>query len=193
MMLGKEKMAKLRSIAKLHNLAACSQIVPNSVAEIATAQGKSPSVGPSTAAALPAPQRKKLLPKRAKRKAPRVVSDEEADESTEDGLICKRKRGAVTVPPPVEGVIPDYAENPPAPPHHSSPLGIFLLQMPQLLKLYLSSSQIRKLLLRLPRNCLPHHHASRLPSPSNLARVVVRINLHLLPQLQPFQFLSRKP
>jgi len=70
---------------------------------------------------------------------------------------------------------------------------MFLLQIPQLLKLYLIISQIRKLLLRLPRNYLPHHHASRLPSPSNLARVVVRINLHLLPQLRPFQLLSRKP
>jgi len=70
---------------------------------------------------------------------------------------------------------------------------MFLLQIPQLLKLYLIISQIRKLLLRLPRHYLPHHHASRLPSPSNLARVVVRINLHLLPQLRPFQLLSRKP
>ena len=193
MMLGKERMAELRSIAKLHNLAAGSQTIPKSVAEIAAAQGKTAPVGPSTATALLAPERKKLLPKMVKRKAPRVVSDKEADESTEDGLICKRKRGAVTVPPAAEGAIPDYTENPPAPPHHSSPLGMFLLQMPQLLKLYLSSSQIRKLLLRLPRNYLPHHHASRPPSPSNLARVVVRINLHLLPQLQPFQLLSRKP
>ena len=40
MMLGKEKMAKLRSKAKLHNLAAGSQTIPNSVAEIAAAQGK---------------------------------------------------------------------------------------------------------------------------------------------------------
>jgi len=113
MMLGKERMAELRSIAKLHNLAAGSQTIPNSVAEIAAAQGKSPLVGPSTVAALPAPERKKLLPKRAKKKAPRVVSDEAVDKSTEDGLICKRKRGAVTVPPTVEGAIPDYAENPP--------------------------------------------------------------------------------
>ena len=121
------------------------------------------------------------------------MSDEEADEITEDGLICKRKKGVVAVPPAAEGTIPGYAENPPAPPHHSSLLGMFLLQMLQLLKLYPSSLQIRKLLLRLPRNYLPHHHASRLPSPSNFARVVVRINLHLLPQLQLFQLLSRKP
>jgi len=113
-MLGKEKMAKLRSIAKLLNLAAGSQTIPNFVAEAAAAQGKSPPVGPSTAVALPAPERKKLLPKRAKRKAPRVVSDEEADESTEDGLVCKRKRGAVAEPPVAEGTTPDYAENPPS-------------------------------------------------------------------------------
>jgi len=113
-MLGKEKMAKLRSIAKLHNLAAGSQTIPNFVAEAAATQGKSPPVGPSTVVALPTPERKKLLPKRVKRKAPRVVSDEEADESTEDGLVCKRKRGAVAEPPAAEGTIPDYAENPPS-------------------------------------------------------------------------------
>jgi len=113
-MLGKEKMAKLRSIAKLHNLAAGSQTIPNSVAEAAAAQGKSPPVGPSTAVALPAPKRKKLLPKRAKRKAPRVVSDEEADENTKDGLVCKRKRGAVAEPPAAEATTPDYAGNPPS-------------------------------------------------------------------------------
>ena len=94
MMLGKERMAELRSIAKLHNLAAGSQTIPNSVAEIVAAEGKPPPVGPSTAAALPAPERKKLPLKKAKRKAPRVVSDEEADESTEDGLV------SITLPPP---------------------------------------------------------------------------------------------
>jgi len=96
MMLGKGRMAELRSINKLHNLVAGSQTVPNSVAEIAAAQGNPPLVGPSNAAALPAPKRKKLPPKRAKRNAPRVLSDDEADESTEDGLICKRKRGVAT-------------------------------------------------------------------------------------------------
>jgi len=114
-MLGKEKMANLRSIAKLHNLAAGSQTIPNFVAEAAAAQGKSPPLGPSTAVALPAPERKKLLPKRANRKAPRVVSDEEADESTEDGLVCKRKKGTVAEPRAAEGTIPDYVENPPCP------------------------------------------------------------------------------
>jgi len=113
-MLGKDKMAKLRSIAKLHNLAEGSQTIPNSVAKAVAAQGKSPPVGPSTAVALPAPKRKKLLPKRAKRKAPRVVSEEEEDESIEDGLVHKRKRATAAEPPAVEGITPDYAENPPS-------------------------------------------------------------------------------
>jgi len=114
MMLGKDTMAELRSIAKLYNLAAGSQTVPNSVAEIAAAQGQSPPVGPSNVVALPAAKRKKLPPKRTKRKAPRVVSDEEADESTEDGLICKRRRGVATEPPAAEVAPPDYIENPPS-------------------------------------------------------------------------------
>jgi len=114
MMLGKDKMAELRSIAKLHNLAAGSQTVPNSVAEIAAAQGQSPPVDPPAAAALPAPQRKKLPLKKAKRKAPRVVSDEEADESTEDGLVCKRKRRAAIEPPATERATPDFVVNPPS-------------------------------------------------------------------------------
>jgi len=42
------------------------------------------------------------------------MSDEEADESTKDGLVCKRKRGAVAEPPADEGTILDYAENPPS-------------------------------------------------------------------------------
>jgi len=36
-MLGKEKMARLRSIAKLHNLAAGSQTIPNYVAKATAA------------------------------------------------------------------------------------------------------------------------------------------------------------
>jgi len=85
MMLGKDRMAELRAIGRLHKLAAGSQTVPNSVVEIAAAQGQSLPVGPSAAAVLLAPQHKKLPLKKAKRKAPRVVSDEEADESTEMG------------------------------------------------------------------------------------------------------------
>ena len=105
-------MARLRSIAKLHNLAAGSQTIPNSVAEAAAAQGKCPQVGPSTAIALPAPERKKLAPKRGKRKIPRVVSDEEEDESTEDGLVYKRKKATVAGPLAVGGTSPNYTENP---------------------------------------------------------------------------------
>jgi len=46
MMLGKDRMAELRSIAKLHKLVAGSQTIPNSVAEAAAARGESPPVGP---------------------------------------------------------------------------------------------------------------------------------------------------
>jgi len=83
MMLGKDRMAELRSIAKSHKLAVGSQTVSNSVVEIAAALGQSPPVGPSNAVAFPALERKKIPLKRAKRKATRVVSDEEEDESTE--------------------------------------------------------------------------------------------------------------
>ena len=46
MMLGKDRMAKLRSIAKVHNLAAGSQTVPNSVAEIAAILEAPPAIQP---------------------------------------------------------------------------------------------------------------------------------------------------
>jgi len=118
-MLGKEKMAKLRSIAKLHNLATGSQTIPNSIAEAAAAQGKSPSVGPSTAVATPAPERKKLPPKRGERKAPRVVSDEEEDESTEDGLVHKRKRATAAEPPAAEGTTPNASAAEAIPEQHA--------------------------------------------------------------------------
>jgi len=107
-------MAGLRAIAKSHKLAVGSQTVPNFVAEIAAAQGQSPPAGPPAAVALPAPQRKKLPLKKAKRKAPRVVSDKETDEATEDGLICKRKRVVMTEPPTIESAAPNFIENPPS-------------------------------------------------------------------------------
>jgi len=113
-MLGKEHMARLRSIVKRHELAAGSQTVPNSVAEAAAALGKSPQVGSPLPTTLPAPERKKLPLKGAKRKTPMVVSDEEKDESIEDGLVCKRKRAATTEPPAIESSSPNYAENPPS-------------------------------------------------------------------------------
>ncbi|XP_068475196.1 uncharacterized protein [Phaseolus vulgaris] len=113
-MLGQDRMAELRAIARSHKLAAGSQTILTSVVEIAAAQGQSPPVGPLAAAALPAPQRKKLPLKKAKRKAPRAVSDEEADESTENGLIYKRTRVAVTEPPTIESAAPNFIENPPS-------------------------------------------------------------------------------
>ena len=114
-MLGKDRIAELRARAKSHKPAAGSQTIPNSVAEIAAAHGQSPPVGPPAAAALPAPQRKKLPLKKAKRKAPRVVSDEEADE-----LVCKRKKRAVIEPPAIESAAPNYIEDPPS---ASTPFG----------------------------------------------------------------------
>jgi len=180
MMLGKDKMAELRAIARRHKLAAGSQTVPNSVVEIAAAQGQSSPADPPAAAALPAPQRKKLPLKKAKRKAPRVVSDEETDEATEDGLICKRKRVAVSEPPAIESAAPNFIENPPpAPPHHSSPLGMFHFQTLQLLRPLLSNLLIRKPPIKSPKSCLPHHHASKLPPQFNLVRVVVSTNPRL--------------
>jgi len=121
------------------------------------------------------------------------VSDEEADKSTEDGLVCKRKRRAAIEPPATESAVPDFVENPPAPPRRSSPLGTFLLQTPQLLKLCLNNLPIRKPLLNPPKNLPPHHHASRLPSPSNLARVVVSTSPHLLLQHRASQLPFKKP
>jgi len=132
-------------------------------------------------------------PKGLRGKPPRVVSDEEADESTEDGLICKRKRGVTTEPLAAEVAPPDYIENPPVPPHPSSPLGTFSPPTPRLLKLRLNSLLIHKLPPKLQQNYQPHHHASRLPSPSNLARVVVSINPYLLLQHRAFQLPSKKP
>jgi len=121
------------------------------------------------------------------------VSDDEADESTEDGLICKRKRGVTTEPPTAEAALPNYVENPPAPPLLLSPLGTFSPQTPRPPKLRLSSLLIRKLPPKLPQNTPPHRLASRLPSPSNLARVVVRTNPQLLPRPQAFPLLSKRP
>jgi len=107
-------MARLRSIVKRHKLATGSQTVPNSIAEAVVARGELPPVGPPSLVTLPAPERKKLPPKRAKRKIPTVVSDEEEDESTEDGLVCKRNRVTTTEPPAVEVMGPNYVDNPPS-------------------------------------------------------------------------------
>jgi len=72
-MLGQGKLAELRALARTHGLATGSQTVPNSVVEIAAAQGRSPPKGPAPSDVQPAAQRKKLVLKRPKRKAPQVV------------------------------------------------------------------------------------------------------------------------
>ena len=160
-MLGKGKLAELRAIARSHKLAAGSQTVPNSVVEIAVAQGKTPPQGPTPSGALPAPQRKKLILRKPKRKTPQVVQEEEEDEeTTEDGLVTKRTRVApssppaiptptppsppalqppvqatplAAAPPVVENSDPKFIENPQAPPRHSYLLERVLLQPPLLL------------------------------------------------------------
>ena len=43
-----------------------------------------------------------------------MVSDEEEDESTEDGLVHKKKSATAAEPPAAEGTTSDYAENPPS-------------------------------------------------------------------------------
>ncbi len=122
-MLGKDHMARLRSVVKRHKLAAGSQTVPNSVAEAAIARAELPPVGSSSPIAPPAPSRKN----------PIMVSDEEDDESTEDGLIRKRNRATVAELPANESTGPDYAENPPASLHPLRVLGMLYRQTPQLL------------------------------------------------------------
>ena len=112
-MLGKGKLAELRAIARSHKLAAGSQTVPNSVVEIAVAQGKTPPRGATSSGVLPAPQRKKLILRKPKRKTPQVVQeDEEDEETTEDGLVTKRTRVAPFSPPALPTPTPPL---PPAP------------------------------------------------------------------------------
>jgi len=114
-MLGKGKLAKLRALSRAHGLASGSQTVPNSVVEIAAAQGRSPPQGPAPSEAQPANQCKKLVLRKPKRKTPRVVheDEEEDDEATEDGLITKRKRVAPSSPP---GPPPPPTSTPPSTP-----------------------------------------------------------------------------
>ncbi|XP_068492109.1 uncharacterized protein [Phaseolus vulgaris] len=114
-MLGKGKLAELRAIARSHKLAAGSQTVPNSVVEITVAQGKTPPQGATSSGVLPAPQRKKLILRKPKRKAPQVVREEEEEEdeeTTEDGLVTKRKRVTPSSPPALPTPTPS---SPPAP------------------------------------------------------------------------------
>ena len=83
-MLGQGKLAELRALARAHGLVSGSQTVPNSVVEIAAAQGRSPPKGPAPSETQPANQRKKLILRKPKRKTPQVVQedDEEDDEAT---------------------------------------------------------------------------------------------------------------
>ncbi|XP_068492156.1 uncharacterized protein [Phaseolus vulgaris] len=122
-MLGKGKLAELRAIARSHKLATGSQTVPNSVVEIAVAQGRTPPQGPTPSGALPAPQRKKLVLRKPKRKTPQVVQEEEDDEATEDGLVTKRTRVAPSSPPALPTPTPP---SPPAPtqPVQATPLAV---------------------------------------------------------------------
>ena len=114
LMLGKGKLAYLRALARTHKLATGSQTVPNSVVEIAAAQGRSSPQGPTPPETLPAPQRKKLILRKPKRKTPQVVQEDEDedDEATEDGLVTKRKRVAPSSPPALPTPTPP---SPPAP------------------------------------------------------------------------------
>ena len=123
-MWGQGKLAELRAIARSHKLAAGSQAAPNPVVEIAAAQGKTPPRGPTSSGVLPAPERKKLVLRKPKRKAPQVVQEEkEDDEETEDGLITKRTRVATSTPPTLPTPIPP---SPPAPlqPVQATPLAV---------------------------------------------------------------------
>ncbi|XP_068504515.1 predicted GPI-anchored protein 58 [Phaseolus vulgaris] len=99
-----------------HGLASGSQTVPNSVVEIAAAQGRSPPQGPARSEALPSQQRKKLILRKPKRKTPQVVSDEEEDnEATQDSLITKRRRVAPSSPPAPPPLPTPTPPSPPAP------------------------------------------------------------------------------
>ena len=68
-----------------------------------------------------------------------MVSDEEDDESTEDGLVCKRNRATVTELHANESTGPDYAENPPSVSTHPlRVLGMLYHRLPQLLEAFWS-------------------------------------------------------
>ena len=102
LMLGKNRLAELREIARKHELAAGSQTIPNSVVEVAIIQGRSPPQDATPSKVPPAPRRKKLVLKKTKRKQPQAVQEDEDDEDTEDGLVFKRKRVAPSLPPIVQ-------------------------------------------------------------------------------------------
>ena len=117
-MLGKGKLGELRAIAQAHKLAAGSQTVPNSVVEIAIVQGQTPPQGATSSRVLLAPQRKKLVLRKPKRKAPQVVQEDEEDDEATDGLITKRNRVAPSSPHALPTPTPP---SPPAPTPPSAP------------------------------------------------------------------------
>jgi len=88
---------------------------------IAVAQGKTPPQGATSSGVLPAPQRKKLILRKPKRKTPQVVQEDE--ETTEDGLVTKRTRVAPSSPPALPTPTPP---SPPAPtqPVQATPLPV---------------------------------------------------------------------
>ncbi|XP_068498461.1 uncharacterized protein [Phaseolus vulgaris] len=116
-------LAELRALARTHGLATGSQTVPNSMVEIVATQGRSPPKGPAPSDVQPAAQRKKLILKRAKRKAPQIVQEdeEEDDDVTEDGLVTKRKRVAPSSPPAPPPLPTSSPPSTPAPPPSSPP------------------------------------------------------------------------
>jgi len=88
------------------------------VVEIAAAQGRSPPQGLDPPETLPAPQRKKLVLRKPKRKNPQVVheDEDEDDEATKDGLVTKRQRVAPSSPPALS------TPTPPSPPAPTPPI-----------------------------------------------------------------------
>ena len=99
--------------------------MPNSVVEIAAAQGRTPPQGPTPSETLPAPQRKKLVLRKPKRKTPQVVQeDEEDEETTEDVLVTKRTRVAPSSPLALPSPTPPSppAPTPPSPPAPAQPV-----------------------------------------------------------------------
>ncbi|XP_068500662.1 uncharacterized protein [Phaseolus vulgaris] len=74
---------------------------------------------------MPAPQRKKLVLRKPKRKTPQVVQEDEDDEVTEDGLVTKRTRVAPSLPPALPTPTPPSPPSP-TPPVQATPLAVAL-------------------------------------------------------------------
>ena len=122
-MLGRGMLAELKALARNHGLATGSQTVPNSVVEKAIVHGRLPPKETAPSEVQPAAQRKKLVLKRPKRKAPQVIHEEEDedDEVTEDGLVTKRKKVAPSSPPAPPPLPTSTPPSTPAPPPSCHP------------------------------------------------------------------------